>query len=124
MVIVLLQGHIKDAGNIMKKSFALTVIALFAFATVGSANASAEDDAYYAAMEKLAASADTYTITSATSTQLADAEAGLDEIHRISPTAFITYEKLRPSYQEQVRNAIRDGDDLYNVMELIFSLNQ
>jgi hypothetical protein len=107
----------------MKQSFSITFIALFVSLAFGSANASSEDDAYYLAMEKLAASTDSYAQPPA-GTQLADAEAGLEEIHHISPTAYITYEKLRPSHQEQVRNTIRDGDDLYNVIELIFSLNK
>ncbi|WP_456448625.1 hypothetical protein [Thiolapillus sp.] len=85
--------------------------------------ANAEDDAYYAAMEQLAAEAgSTEPETLAIETRV-DMEARMKELRGISPSAWATYKRLRPSYKAEVRKALKADKDLYQVIELIFARN-
>ncbi|WP_293646280.1 hypothetical protein [Thiolapillus sp.] len=89
-----------------------------------TAAASPSDDAYYAEMEKMAAEADiAETRVQSTEDGWVDVGAGLVAIRKNSPTAFVAYKGLRPAYKAEIRKAIRNGQETFAVIELIFSRN-
>jgi len=95
-------------------------------ATSSLATAGLGDEAYFAEMEKMAAQAEDTTATrDAKALQRDDMRidvgAGLVEIKNASPTAFAVYKSLRPAYKAEIRKAIRNGQETYSVIELIFS---
>ncbi|WP_457674442.1 hypothetical protein [Thiolapillus sp.] len=106
------------------KQQVLSAVFLAAFTLQGSnVLAGAEDDAYFAAMERMAREADAQTSERLMEETRVDVEARMGELRRISPSAWATYKRLRPSYKEEVRKAIRADKDIYSVIELIFERN-
>jgi hypothetical protein len=85
--------------------------------------ANAEDDAYYAAMEQLAAEAASTEPEMLAEETRVDLEGRMRELRNLSPSAWAIYKRLRPSYKEEVRKAIKADKDLYQVIELIFARN-
>ena len=105
----------------MKRSLYLSLsIALMLPVISEQGHANTDDDAYYAEMERMAAQADVLQPQA----QDINIEAGLGEVRKLSPSAYVTYQRLSPAYQEEVRKSIRRGKDPYQVIELIFSRNQ
>ncbi|WP_041064597.1 hypothetical protein [Thiolapillus brandeum] len=91
----------------------------------GAVWGSAEDDAYYAAMEQMATETDIVqpVAWSGDSMDEVDMEARMKELRKVSPSAWVTYKKLRPAYQAEVRKALRSNQDIYVVIEMIFDRN-
>ncbi|WP_456374550.1 hypothetical protein [Thiolapillus sp.] len=104
------------------KSLRIVFMALFVL-PAGVLWASEEDDAYFAAMEKMAAEVDANNTEMLVEETKVDVLDRLGELRKVSPTAWATYKKLRPSHKEEVRKAIRADRDLYQVIEMIFSRN-
>ncbi len=92
-------------------------------AQAGVAWAGAEEDAYYAAMERMAAEVNADDPDRLAEETRVDLEARLGELRRISPSAWATYKRLRPAYKEEVRKAIKADKDIYSVIEMIFDRN-
>ena len=107
------------------KYHGLSAVLFMAIFTIqaGAVWANEEDDAYYAAMEQMAAEADMDEPERLAEETRVDLEARMGELRRISPSAWATYKRLRPSYKEEVRKALKADKDIYSVMELIFDRN-
>ncbi len=90
---------------------------------VGVAWAGAEDEAYYAAMERMAAEVNMDESGMLAEETRVDLEARMGELRRISPSAWATYKRLRPSYKEEIRKAMKTDKDIYSVIEMIFDRN-
>ncbi len=90
---------------------------------VGIVRAGSEDEAYYAAMEQMAAEADMNESQMLAEETRVDLEARMGELRRISPTAWATYKRLRPSCKEEIRKAMKADRDIYSVIEMIFDRN-
>jgi hypothetical protein len=105
------------------KGLRIVLVAMLALPASGALRASAEDEAYFAAMEKMAADADAGNTEMLVEEIKVDVLDRLGKIRKVSPTAWATYKKLRPSYKEEIRKAIKADKDIYQVIELIFNRN-
>ena len=108
------------------KYHSLSAAVLFiAMSTIqaGVAQADADDDAYFAAMEQMAAEADMNAPEMLAEETRVDLEARMGELRKISPTAWATYKRLRPTYKAEVRKALEADRNIYSVIEMIFDRN-
>ena len=103
----------------------LSVIIGVSILSTGTALGGDEAD-YYAMIEAEAAhmAAVGSVPSSGDNDSTGNIKEGLAELQAASPSAYSVYRTLQPRYKAEVRNALRDGKDVYEVREMILSRNQ